>query len=152
MCLLAAQHPPATHSPLSLTCCCCTQLGYTLPKSLLDAHETPLLFAPAYGSSALRTPFRASIVNIRGSYFDEVRAIFSHLNERGVFPVCLLYEEQTIGDDFATHFIAMGGGVARTPLKDDDGNCLEHTHTHQPKHRLLCCSDHTHAQSCTRRP
>ena len=133
MCLLAAQHPPATHSPLSLTCCCCccTQLGYTLPKSLLDAHETPLLFAPAYGSSALRTPFRASIVNIRGSYFDEVRAIFSHLNERGVFPVCLLYEEQTIGDDVATQFIAMGGGVARTPLKDDDGNCLWHTHTHQ---------------------
>lgn len=94
----------------------------------MDAHETPLLFAPAYGSSALRTPFRAGIVNIRGSYFDEVRAIFSHLNERGVFPVCLLYEEHTIGDDVATQFLAMGGGVARTPIKDDDGNCLAHAH------------------------
>lgn len=104
------------------------QLGYELPQSLVDAHETPLLFAPAYGSSALRTPFRAGIVNIRGSYFDEVRAIFSHLNERGVFPVCLLYEEHTIGDDVATQFLAMGGGVARTPLKDDDGNCLAHAH------------------------
>ena len=69
----------------------------------LIANTERLVFAPTYGSPQLRESNKTNVINVRGSFFDEVYALMHHLNEHGAASkpksVGIVYEDGTIGEE-----------------------------------------------------
>jgi ABC-type branched-subunit amino acid transport system substrate-binding protein len=65
---------------------------------LLDRYQVPLI-GPLSGAEALRAPFRAEIVNVRASYFEEARTIVDHLVEDlGITRIGVFRQNDSFGE------------------------------------------------------
>lgn len=75
-----------------------------------------LVFAPTYGSPLLRDSSKSNIINVRGSFFDEVSALMHHLNEQNAVTkakqIGIIYEEGTIGKEVEEQLKQISDGVS----------------------------------------
>lgn len=64
---------------------------------IIDQEKIPF-FAPFTGAESLRTPFQKHVINIRGSYYQEMNAIADYLTEtRNMKNIACLYQNDSYG-------------------------------------------------------
>jgi ABC-type branched-subunit amino acid transport system substrate-binding protein len=64
---------------------------------IIDQEKIPF-FAPFTGAESLRTPFQKHVINIRGSYYQEMNAIAAYLTEtRNMKNIACLYQNDSYG-------------------------------------------------------
>jgi ABC-type branched-subunit amino acid transport system substrate-binding protein len=79
----------------------CSTVGAGPSQAVLDAiqNTTPYIGALS-GGSALRTPFRRNVINLRASTYDEVFVLIQYLvHEKGCNTFALIYQDSIPGKD-----------------------------------------------------
>ncbi|WP_240194480.1 ABC transporter substrate-binding protein [Desulfopila inferna] len=66
---------------------------------LIEQHEVPF-FGPFTGAEFLREPFRKNIINVRGSYYQEMEKLASYLiDEKKISRIACFYQNDSYGLD-----------------------------------------------------
>ncbi|WP_419175676.1 ABC transporter substrate-binding protein [Desulfosediminicola sp.] len=64
---------------------------------LVEKYEIPF-FAPFSGADLLRSPFRRYVINVRGSYYQEIERVASYLvNVKGIKRIACFYQNDSYG-------------------------------------------------------
>ena len=102
----------------------CIQVGDEMPSILTHLGKEIIVFAPMYGTKSLREN-NNFIVNIRGSYYDEISALVEYLKSNGT--VCFVTENSGVGNDMANTFREIQDKedeYTRILAPGPDGGCL----------------------------